>query len=66
MDKPQSIVRIGQRVRVRLNHRNRTQHIGTIRQIIWHHKDGRYNYYLEEGGKKISKRYFEEDLESLG
>ena len=56
---------IGQRVRVRLGDRNRTAHEGTIRDIIWHFKDERHNYYLEEGGKKVSKRYYDDDLERV-
>jgi hypothetical protein len=64
-NKPQSAFAMGQRVRVVLNERNRTPHTGTIRDIIWHFKQARYSYYLEEVGKKVSKRYFEEDLEPL-
>ncbi|HET6882611.1 MAG TPA: hypothetical protein VFI31_20760 [Pirellulales bacterium] len=56
---------LGQVVQVILNDRNKTPHTGTIREIIWHYKDQRFNYYLEENGKKISKRYFEEDLDPL-
>jgi hypothetical protein len=65
MDKPPPTFRLGQHVRVLLNDRNSTPHEGTVRHIIWHHKDARYNYYLQEGGKKVSKRYFEQDLEAL-
>ncbi len=54
---------IGQRVRVVLNARNHTPHEGIIRNIIWHHKDQRHNYYLVENGKKISKRYYDDDLQ---
>ena len=61
-DRPEPAFCLGQKVTVVLNERNRTPHTGTIREIIWHHKDQRYNYYLEEGGKKISKRYVGEDL----
>jgi hypothetical protein len=57
---------VGQRVRVVLSERNRTEHIGTIERIIWHHKDGRYNYYLNADGKKISKRYISDDLCPVG
>jgi hypothetical protein len=64
-DKPQPRYSIGQLVRIVLNERNRTPHTGSIRQVIWHHKDGRYNYYIEENGKKIAKRYFEEDLQPI-
>lgn len=56
---------IGQKVRVR-GDRNQTVHEGTIRGVIWHFKGRRYNYYLEEGGNKISKRYYDSDLETVG
>jgi hypothetical protein len=56
---------VGQRVRVILNERNKTLRIGEVRNVIWHHKDQRYNYYLEETGKKVAKRYFEEDLVAI-
>src|SRR5262245_54656646 len=54
---------LGATVRVVLNERNRTPHVGMVRKVIWHFKDERYNYYLEENGRKVSKRYFDEDLE---
>ena len=56
---------IGQKVRVRLGDRNQTAHEGTIRDVIWHFKDQRHNYYIEEGRKKISKRYYDNDLEAV-
>jgi hypothetical protein len=56
---------MGQRGRVILNARNKTPRVGTIRDIIWHFQAERYNYYLEEDGRKVSKRYFEEDLEAV-
>ena len=64
-DRPEPKFHQGQHVRVILNERNRTPHSGTIRQIIWHFKDQRYNYYLEEDGKNVTKRYFDSDLESM-
>jgi hypothetical protein len=64
-EKPEPEFAIGQRVRVVLNERNTTPHIGTVQRIIWHFKDQRYNYYLEVDGKKISKRYFCVDLEAV-
>ena len=66
MDRPEPEFAIGQRVRVILNDRNRTPHEGTIRAAIWHHKQGRFHYYLEEGGRKVSKRYTAEDLQQIG
>lgn len=65
MKKPDPVFKIGQRVRVILNDRNKTPHEGIIREIIWHHKDQRFTYYLLEAGKKVSKRYFQEDLEAF-
>lgn len=65
LKRPAPAFQQGQRVRVRLNERNRTSHEGSIREIVWHHKERRYNYYIEESLKKVSKRYFEEDLEAV-
>ena len=56
---------VGDRVAVRVNERNRTAHVGEVRQVKWHIKDARYNFYLSENGKKISKRYLAEDLERV-
>jgi hypothetical protein len=64
-DRPAPVFAVGQRVLVVLNERNKTPHTGTIRQIIWHFDDRRYNYYLEENGKKVSKRYFDSDLQPV-
>ena len=36
--------------------------LARIREIIWHFKDKRPNYYLEKDGRKLSKRYYDEDL----
>lgn len=57
---------IGQDVRVILSFRNQTAREGSIIDRVWHHKDRRWNYYMEENGKRLSKRYFAEDLLSLG
>ena len=62
---PESAFQLGQRVCVVLNERNHTPHTGTIRTVIWHHKDRRYNYYLAENGKKVAKRYLAEDLQPV-
>ena len=62
---PDSEFRVGDRVAVRLNDCNRTPHAGEVREVAWHFKDGKYNYYPSEGGKKVHKRYFAEDLERL-
>ena len=62
---PEPELAVGQAVRVILNDRNRTPHEGLIREVIWHFKDQRYNYYLSEGGKKVSKRYLIDDLQPI-
>lgn len=54
--------RLGQRVCVVVNERNRTARVGVIANVVWHGKDGCYNYYLEVDGKKVSKRYLARDL----
>ena len=62
---PEPTFHLGQHVRVILKERNRTPHSGTIQRIIWHFKDQQYNYYLEEDGKNVAKRYFDSDLERM-
>lgn len=62
---PPSTFAPGQRVRVRINEHNRTPHEGIIHDVVWHHKNQQHNYYLEENGKKISKRYYEHDLDRV-
>jgi hypothetical protein len=57
---------LGQRVRVRLNERNRTPHTGVVAQKIWHHNREQYFYWLTERGRTVHKRYTAEDLESVG
>jgi hypothetical protein len=65
MDRAEPDFSIGERVRVVLNDRNRTPHDGTILAAIWHHKQRRFHYYLQEGGRKVSKRYSAEDLQRV-
>lgn len=62
---PKPEFQIGDSVKVIVSDRNQTPHTGTIRDVIWHHKDQRYNFYLIECGKKVSKRYLAEDLCSV-
>ena len=66
VDGPVPEYAIGQRVRVVLNDRNRTLREGTVHAAIWHHKEQRFHYYLQEDGCKVSKRYPAEDLLSVG
>jgi hypothetical protein len=62
---PDAAFCVGQTVRVIANERNNTPRRGVIMEIIWHHKDARYNYYIQASGRKVSKRYFAEDLEAV-
>ena len=62
MKLPDPEFQIGDLVTVIVNDRNKTPRAGTIQRIIWHHKDSRYNYYLEADGRSVSKRYFADDL----
>lgn len=65
IEQPPPVFLVGQRVRVILKERNRTARIGIVQRVIWHFKDRRYNYYVAVNGKKVSKRYFDEDLEQV-
>lgn len=55
----------GQLVEVVVNARNLTYHRGTIRELSWHHKEGKWMYLLTEAGKKIGKRYEARDLRAV-
>jgi hypothetical protein len=59
---PQPEFALGDYDEVSINDCNRTPRRGFVRDIIWHYKDQRYNYYLMDDGKGVSKRYFAEDL----
>ena len=64
-NRPPSAFTLGQQVRVIAGARNGKPALATIRDILWHFSDERYGYYLDEGGKKNTKRYVEEDLEPV-
>lgn len=53
---------VGSSVEVVLNAKNLTPHKGEILDSIWHFKEQCWNYYIEEDGKRISKRYLAADL----
>jgi hypothetical protein len=52
----------GTAVVVQLNARNRTARTGSVRAAMWHNKLARWTYYLDANGRRLSKRYFAEDL----
>ena len=70
MNLPEPRFRVGQKVRVILNERNRTPREGTVDQVWWHYKLNRHMYFLRVPGKTVptravSKRYFDDDLLAL-
>jgi hypothetical protein len=55
---------LGTHVRVRLSERNRTPHTGTIQRVVWHYELQRHCYFMvDDRGRKVSKRYFDDDFE---
>ncbi len=62
-ERPPSLLKVGDRVRVVPSERHVTPHTGTIREVVWHFRDARYNYSIEESGKKVATRYTADDLE---
>lgn len=55
---------VGQPVPVLVNARNRTPRVGWVRRVVWHFKLACWMFYLEAGGRRVSKRYFADDLVS--
>jgi hypothetical protein len=51
-----------QHVRVLERGGRNTTRQGVIDRAIWHHKHGRWTYYLRVGNKALSKRYYGVDL----
>ena len=41
---------------------NHTDMKAKIRAIVWHFKNNAFNYYIKTENRKISRRYYEEDL----
>ncbi len=56
---------LGQHVEVILNGRNTTFHRGTIRSVVWHHKEQAWMYLLDENGRRLSRRYEARDLKAV-
>ena len=61
---PPSAFTIGQRVRVAPGAGKGPDRLGTVRDVVWHVQYERYDYYLEAGGRRITRSYSEGDLES--
>lgn len=53
---------IGVPVQVVLNDRNKTPRCGHVEGRTWHFKLHRWVYFLRQGSRRISKRYFADDL----
>ena len=64
-NKPAPAFPVGTQVEVVRSQRHSTRHVGFVRSVVWHHKEAYWNYYIEEGARKISTRYLEKDLASL-
>jgi hypothetical protein len=62
MEKTPPTYQIGQRVEVVLNEGNRTYHKGIVISRIWHHKEAKWFYTIRANGRKVIKRYDNEDL----
>ena len=65
-DRDAPLFAIGARVRVLAREGSNTPRTGTIVDAIWHHKLGRWHYWIESEGKRVSKRYAAEDLAAAG
>jgi hypothetical protein len=63
--KPAQEFSIGESVEVIVNAKNTTYHSGRIIEIIWHHKESKWYYLIEENGKKVSKRYEAKSLRNV-
>ncbi|HEX9063196.1 MAG TPA: hypothetical protein VF941_23735, partial [Clostridia bacterium] len=57
--------REGDEVEVIVNAKNTTYHRGLISQIIYHGNEKKWFYQIYENGKKVGKRYFEQDLKKI-
>lgn len=57
---------MGDFVEVIPGERHQTPWRGTVRAVVWHFKDGRWNYYLTSEGRSVSTRYLAEDLRGRG
>ncbi|TXI48221.1 MAG: hypothetical protein E6Q50_11610 [Lysobacter sp.] len=53
---------IGQHVEVVVNARNITYRQGIVSDMMWHHHEGIWHYFIEENGKRIGKRYETRDI----
>jgi hypothetical protein len=58
----QPTYQVGDHVRVVPGARNNTPRRGSILQVDWHYKEQCHCYYIQVCGKRLSKRYREEDL----
>jgi hypothetical protein len=56
---------LGQEVETIPERISRKPHKGKIFEIVRHHKQKRFIYFIEEDGKKLKKRYFKENLKTI-
>lgn len=56
----------GQLVEVLADAGNPSYRVAPVRGRNWHHQQGRWVFFLEEHGRKVSKRYEAKDLRAAG
>lgn len=64
--RPPPAFAVGDLVAVVPSARHQTPWRGAVRAVVWHFKDGRWNYYLSSKGRSVSTRYLAEDLRRCG
>ena len=57
---------MGDLVEVVPSARHQTLRQGSVRAVVWHFKDRRWNFYLTSEGRSVSTRYLAEDLRGRG
>src|ERR1700710_1886293 len=62
---PAALLVNGRAARLILNERNKAPHTETVLCQMWRHERRRWGYSLEERGKELKKRYFDDDLERV-
>ncbi|WP_158974305.1 hypothetical protein [Cellulophaga sp. L1A9] len=43
----------------------KNKNCGTINDIIWHHKDEKYYYFIESNGKQLKKRLNDTEIKKI-
>jgi hypothetical protein len=56
---------IGQKVETVLDEYSHNYHRGTVFDIVKHHQQNRFIYFIKENGKNLKRRYFKENLRQI-